>query len=63
MRSKEYRAKGAARFLAAKHTTSPSERISWLSMADIWLKLAELAERRTPLLLEERTEPEAMAAS
>ena len=25
---------------------SPSERISWLCMADIWLKLAELAERQ-----------------
>jgi hypothetical protein len=53
MRSKEYRAKGAACFLAAKHSTSLSERMSWLSMADIWLKLAEMVERHAPPLLEE----------
>src|SRR5262245_12951043 len=55
MHSKQYRAKGAACLLAASHSTSPSERVGWLSMADIWLKLADVVERQTPAL--EQTEP------
>jgi len=53
MHFQEYRAKGAACVLAAKNSKSPSERIGWLSMADIWLTLAEMSVRHTPLLLEE----------
>ena len=56
MHPEDYRTKGAACFLAAQRSTSPSERLTWLCLADIWLKLAELAERHEPpLMLEEQT--------
>jgi len=48
MHSEAYRAKGAACFLAAQRCKSTEERLTWLCLANIWLKLAELAERNRP---------------
>src|SRR5262245_57536744 len=49
MRIEDYRAKAEACALAAKDAKYPSEHTSWLRLANIWLKLAEITERRTLL--------------
>ena len=50
MRSQEYRANGAACFLAAENAESPDKRAHWLMLAHAWVKLAqdvEVMARRT----------------
>jgi len=51
MRSQEYRANGAACFLAAENADSPDKRAHWLMLAHAWVKLAQDVDgmaRRTP---------------
>jgi hypothetical protein len=44
MSSLEYRANGAACFLAAANSASSDKRAHWLMMAYAWIKLAEDVE-------------------
>jgi hypothetical protein len=55
MRSQEYRYKAAACLLAAENSKSIEMRAEWLSMAGIWFRLADEADRNAPTILEDVT--------